>query len=155
MGMLGLIHRCVIDKGPVHFKKYFVLAAAPSRMNGREAIRSHDKQLISHRKGHFLEIVSNSVLGLVDIYNLLPAYIVSAPTVSLFQRRLQEMLVTCVREGEPEWWNMFCPRLTLHNHKLRKWRTWEGSFPNDDRINEAFIDPFENLDVMNIFFLSR
>ena len=61
------------------------------------------------------------------------------------------MMVKRVKEEEPEWSNMFCPRLTLHNHKLRKWRTWEGSFPNDDSKNEAFIDPFENLDVMNLF----
>ena len=127
----------------------------PIRTHGRSALRCHRRQLITHRKGAFLEILRNSVLGLVDVYNMLPVYIADAPTVKLFQRRLQELLVTCVREQVGEWWNMFSPRDELYNHKLRGWRTWIGAYPNEEVVNEEFIEPFDNLDLMNDFFLSR
>ena len=71
MAMLGLIHRAVLGKGPDHFNKHFVQAPAAKRPEGREAIRSHNYQLVSFRQGKYLELVSHSVLGLVDIYNLL------------------------------------------------------------------------------------
>ena len=155
MGMLGLIHRSVIGQGPSHFQKYFLRAPPQPRLHGREANRNHGRQLISHRKGRFLELVTKSAFGLVDVYNLLLAYVVSAPTVSHFQRRLQEMLVKCIREDVSEWWRMFCPRLPLHNHKLRSWRSWEGDYPNKCDENIVFNDPFEGLDLLNDFFLSR
>ena len=110
MGMLGLIHRTVIGEGPKQFAKFFVRAPLPIRTHGRSALRCHRRQLITHRKGPFLEILRNSVLGLVDVYNMLPVYIADAPTVKLFQRRLQELLVTCVWEQVGEWWNVFSTR---------------------------------------------
>ena len=49
MAMLGLIHRAVLGKGPDHFNKHFVRAPAARRPEGREAIRSHNYQLVSFR----------------------------------------------------------------------------------------------------------
>ena len=51
MGMLGVIHRSVLGEGPLQFSKYFVQKAPHGRPWGREARRTHDKQIVSHRVG--------------------------------------------------------------------------------------------------------
>ena len=81
MAMLGLIHRTVIGEGPDQFKKYFVRESESRHPDGRENQRRHDKQLISYRKGKFLDIMATSALGLIDVYNLLPQATVDADTV--------------------------------------------------------------------------
>ena len=67
IGMLGVIHRSVIGEGPHQFAKYFVQKNAGDRSGGRESLRRHDKQLVTHRTGKFLDLLSHSILGLVDI----------------------------------------------------------------------------------------
>ena len=99
IAMLGLIHRTVIGGGPDHFKQHFVRAPSSLRPEGRDSQRRHDRQLLSHRHGDFLQVVTHSVLGLVDIYNLLPQYVVNATTVKLFQHRLQELLKALITGG--------------------------------------------------------
>ena len=118
--MLGVIHRAVIGEGPEQFRKHFRAQEKPLRPEGREAIRRHSKQLETYRKGHFLEIVSHSILGLVDIYNLLPADVIEAKTVKNFQQRLQAMMKLSAYNGEGNWEFLFSPRMTLYNHQLRK-----------------------------------
>ena len=127
MAMLGLIHRTVIGLGPEQFKKYFVIMQTPGRPEGREALRRHDKQLRSYRKGKFLQIVSHSIFGLVDIYNLLPEYTVMAPTVKIFQHRLQEQMISAVMMGMTDWSTMYSPRKPIFCHVLRTWQKWEGT----------------------------
>ena len=41
--------------------------------------------------------MAHSALGLADIYNLLPAYVVAARDVHTFQKRLQELLREAVK----------------------------------------------------------
>ena len=76
MALLGLIHRTVIGLGPKQFQEFFKLEEVVSHPNGRESERKHKKQLVSHRQGHYLEILGHSIFGLVDVYNLLPPYVV-------------------------------------------------------------------------------
>ena len=78
MGMLGVIHRAVFGEGTDH--------------HGRESERRHNKQLETFCKGSFLDIAAHSILGLVDVYNLLPTFMVEATTVKEFQKRLQRMM---------------------------------------------------------------
>jgi len=88
-----------------------------------------NRQLVSHLR-KLTELMAHSVIGLVDIYNLLPAY-VGATSVSSFQKRLREMLVIAMSVEIRNWGELSSPRETVHNHVLRKWRSWEGAYPNN------------------------
>ena len=124
---LGLIHRTMIGSGPIHFQNCFTRAPMSTRPDGREAQKRHDKQIVSYRQGDFLQLVTHSILGLVDIYNLLPKYVVNAWTVKLFQHRLQELLKASVTDDVSNWKKIFSPRDPLFCHALRKWHGWEGT----------------------------
>jgi hypothetical protein len=119
MGMLGLIHRTVLGRGPKQFAEFFKPAEASRHPMGRENVRRHNRQVESHRTGKFLDIVGHSVLGLIDVYNLLPSGIVAAETVSVSQTRLQKQLVEAAKGDQPHWREMFSPRASMHNHPLR------------------------------------
>ena len=95
-----------------------------TRIGRREALRRHDKQLESHRRGKFLDVLSHSVLGLVDVYNLLPQYVVNATTVSNFQQRLQQLVVVMAKSGDPGWKQIYCPRKPIWDNALRRMSDW-------------------------------
>ena len=84
IAMLGLIHRSVLGCGPRHFASMF-LPSPPS------ASQKHDKQLLTHRSPRHLQILSRSALGLVDVYNLLPAHVVCQKSVASMQHELQAL----------------------------------------------------------------
>ena len=77
--------------------------------------------------GKFLDVLANSALGLADVYNLLPEYIVEATEVHEFQSRLHELITETAQDGLSRWENLLSPRLLLFNHPLRDTRSWEGS----------------------------
>ena len=104
--------------------KYFVRGPTPVRPCGREAMKHHDKQLLSHRTGIFLDILSHSLLGLVDIYNILPKFVVDASTVSEFQKRLQLLVMEVASTDTPGWMELYSPRNTIWNNKLRQMSEW-------------------------------
>ena len=122
--MLGLIHRAVLGMGPPQFEKYFRRAGAPLHPHGRNIESRHTSQLSTFRKGKFLDIMGHSVLGLIDIYNLLPQSVIDAPTVKIFQRRLQDMLRNEAENGYNGWPRLFSPRNDLWNNRLVGWRTY-------------------------------
>ena len=99
--------------------------------------------------------MGNSAFGLIDVYNMLLAYIADAPTVKLFQRRLQELLATCIREGVKDWWAIYSPREELHNHKLRAWQRWVGAYQNEEVVSNGIEIPFEDSNCLNFFYLAR
>ena len=88
MAMLGVLHRAALKKGPEHLERFFYCAETATNTRTRLATRRHNWQLAEHRKGRFLEILRRSALGLVAVYNLLPADVVAADTVKNFQRLL-------------------------------------------------------------------
>ena len=120
MALLGLIHRTILGSGPKQFQEFFRLGGQTRNPHGRENERRHDKQLVTHRTGNYLEILGNSILGLADVYNLLPADIVTAPDVHIFQQRLQKVLIENAKGERPGWQNMFSPRLPIYAHPLRR-----------------------------------
>ena len=122
--MLGLIHRATLGKGPVQFMEFFKFQPVGVHLAGRENHRRHSRQLVSHRIGKFLDILSHSALGLCDVYNLLPEYIVEAANVSEFQARLQEMMKCAATSNYNEWKEMLSPRILTHRHPLRQWMGW-------------------------------
>ena len=123
--MLGIIHRSVLGLGPDQFNKYFIMNESPTHPQGRDCLRRHTKQLLSHRNGNFLESLRHSLLGLIDIYNLLPQYAVEADTVHIFQRRLQEILCSEGKNDIPNWQHTFSPRNSLWDNRLRKWTNYK------------------------------
>ena len=120
MAVLGIIHRTVLGLGPEHFREYFKRDAASKNPAGRETVRRHDVQLRSYRTGRCLNILGNSIIGAIDIYNLLPASVVAADNVSTFQKRLQANLVIAANGNDAKWKELYSPRLPLYNHPLRK-----------------------------------
>ena len=125
--MLGIIHRAVIGKSPEQVRKHFILAASSVHPNGRNALRRHNRQLQSYRLGQFLETTAHSILGLVDVYNLLPQQLVNHECFRTFQRELQDMLKWGVKNGMTNWECMFLPRHVLHWHPLRQFITDDAS----------------------------
>ena len=126
MGMLGVIHRAVLGEGPDHFRKHFQAKVSCTRPEGRESTRRHGKQLETFRKGNFLDLVKNSILGLVDIYNILPTFIVEATTVKVFQTRLQRLMMEMAGNSSPSWATLFSPRAPLYNNQLRELYKWKN-----------------------------
>ena len=136
--MLGIIHRSVLGLGPEHFRKFFKRAGISRNPNGRECAQRHSYQLETFRRWKYLDIVSNSLFGLIDVYNLLPAYIVSAESVKDFQGRLQALMKELASTGEGAWDSVFCPRKALHSNQLRQMFDWEGACPNGSN-NEGVV----------------
>ena len=145
MGMLGVIHRSVLGDGPDQFAKYFVRKHGGATYHGREAGRQHSKQLITHRTGKFLDVLSHSLLGLVDIYNLLPEYIVSATTVSEFQKMLQQLIMKMAACNQEGWQQMYSPRNSLWNNHLRKLQGWCPEQPRAKNSEAVKPTGLENL----------
>ena len=64
ISMLGLIRRTNLGMGALH---------------------GHSRQLRSYRTGRYLDVVAHSLLGAIDVYNILPEFVVEANNVSEFQ----------------------------------------------------------------------
>ena len=122
IGLLGVIHRTVLGRGPSHFAKFIVKNEASSQR------QKHRMQLNEYRNGDVsdfalpgsrpAEYIQRSLFGLLSIYNMLPADIVEqSSTVSSFQSRLQKL----VKEralNSTDWKYTFSPRIPLHRHPL-------------------------------------
>ena len=122
--MLGMIHRTVLGMGPGQFTKFFRRKVISRNPDGREQQNRHNLQLVSYRTAKFLDLISNSVLGLIDIYNLLPCFTVAATDVQEFQKRLQTLLKEMAKDGAHAWETLYSPRGVLHNNRLRKMYNW-------------------------------
>ena len=118
IAMLGAIHRAVLGQGPEQLRKYFILVEG-RHPTGRNSLRRHGKQIATFRSGTFLETTTHSILGLVDIYNLLPPAMVDTDNVHTFQAKLQA-LMKAQTATNGEWELMFSPRRPLHSHPLRR-----------------------------------
>ena len=125
IALLGLIHRSVLGRGPSHFQEFFRPDGAARQRGDR-----HRLQLVEFKDGHASDFalpgsrppdyINNSILGLVAIYNALPACIVErCATVSDFQKSLQEVLVARANAGAADWMTSFSPRTPWHRHPIR------------------------------------
>eukprot|EP00973_Karenia_brevis_P027964 3851646-Karenia_brevis.AAC.1 len=125
MALLGLIHRTVLGRGPRHFKAFFA-ANHKARAGSR---RRHALQLLEFSEGHWTDYayphsrpadyIAHSILGLVALYNRLPARIVEASgSVSEFQGALQELLISNANAGMPDWQLTYSTRIPWLGHPL-------------------------------------
>ena len=122
MAMLWVLHRAALKKGPVHLQSFFYQADVTASRVTRLAQNRHNRQLKEYRSGQFLEILRRSALGLVAVYNLLPAEVVAADTVKDFQRQLQDLLCYRAVRDEEDWKETYSPRVPLWRHPLQKLR---------------------------------
>ena len=118
IALLGLIHRTVLGGGPQQFQRFI---RPPWR---------HQSVVTSARRHRFhledvlipssLQLCSRSIFGLLRVYNLLPAEVVeSSFSVSSFQGRLQELLLSRAIVGCADWADTFSPRIPSYEHPLR------------------------------------
>ena len=127
IAMLGVVFRAVLQKGPPQLRSFF------RRAEQRRETRSsewHGFQLQTYRDGEHLEVQRRSVLGLVEVFNLLPPAIVqSAKTVQSFQAQLQELVLTAVKEGVQDWKLLLAAdRTSWERRELRQLRGWESNW---------------------------
>ena len=106
IAMLGMIHRTILGKGPRQFLEFF-------RRDPNHSLKFVDPCLASRSP-----LMKRSALGLVAVYNMLPRKVVSAKTVSSFQRGLQEIVSFFAVSSHPQWSEVLSPRLTLTSHPL-------------------------------------
>ena len=126
IAMLGVIHRSVLGRGPPHFAKYIRLAERPHR-GTRQSEHAHRMQVCSIIDGTQKAIARRSLLGLLDVYNLLPASVVErSASVQCFQKVLQELVTECAAAGTDGWQRLLSPRQEIYCHPLRAWRQWES-----------------------------
>ena len=71
IAVLGLIHRCVLGRGPSHFQQFIKFDVPPVRCT-RQSAQCHRFQLCSMVDGTQKEITRRSLLGMLDVYNMLP-----------------------------------------------------------------------------------
>ena len=102
--MLGLIHQIVLGLGPPHSRDWF-FPATDSGHDHDTRLQSglHTKQLHDYVDGTHSELLRNSALGLVRVYNRLPQETIDAKSVSDFQQKLQDELKLMVGENAPCW----------------------------------------------------
>ena len=96
--MLGLVHRCALDKSPDHFKAFFT-ASSVRTMHTKNASIRHARQLVDIRGTLFREIERRSALGLVWVYNRLSGDVINIVDTKNFQRRLQMILKQRILAG--------------------------------------------------------
>ena len=101
--MLGVIHRALLRLGAPQFFEWFPLAPARERPATRLNALRHDKQILDYCDGGHSTLLARSVLGLVREYNLLPQWVVNAPSVKVFQGRLQYLVRREALRGSPSW----------------------------------------------------
>ena len=68
---------------------------------------------------HCPELLRRSALGLVKVYNMLPAEAVDMGCVKDSQKCLQELVQRRAEAGCEDWGDTFSPRLPWYKHPLR------------------------------------
>ena len=121
VAMLGVVHRAVLKKGLSHFQQFFVVKEEQATHWTREAARRerHGKQLKELPGAYCPELKRRSALGLVTVYNLLPAKVVAQTSVKDFQTELQNELKQRAARNEEDWQKTYSPRVPWWRHPLR------------------------------------
>ena len=117
ISMLGVIHRCVLGRGPPQFRQFIKLSGKPPGRSTRLACARHKLQI--EEMEPVQDYARRSLLGLLSIYNLLPAAVVEGSAkVSDFQSKLQNLVQERAMEGCANWADTLSPRLALAGHPL-------------------------------------
>ena len=124
IALLGVIHRTILGRGPCHFKRFI------KRLGSLHAGQKHRFQLQEYGDGDASDYalpnsspaayIQNSMLGLIAIYNRLPAQVVEGcGCVPSFQRALQDIVKARALVHQcTDWKFTFSPRIPLHRHPV-------------------------------------
>ena len=96
--VLGLCHPSFVKLLPWHRDRF-----------PEDSSDGHDKKLYGHRleaKFH-PALFSRSIFAMIDIYNVLPQYVVDAASVSIFQHRLTDIARRRCEMDVPAWADSF------------------------------------------------
>ena len=125
IALLGVIHRTVLGRGPAHFRKFIRRCHNKGDENGKHRLQLHEFRN-GDASDYFLpgsrpaDYIQHSMLGLVAIYNILPAEVVEGcACVPSFQGALQDLVkVRAFQYHCPDWKWTLSPRIPLHRHPL-------------------------------------
>ena len=98
IAMLGIVHRAVLRKGPQQFWQHFPTV--------REGVRQVKEPDFSKGK----KLLKRTVLGLVPVYNSLPAEVRAADSTAGFQQRVQQLVKNWAESGTERWHAGLSPR---------------------------------------------
>ena len=124
IAMLGLIHRTVLGEGPEHFKELFERSqTATHSRNTRSRAQTHRFQLEAY--GEQGALLGRSALGMIRVYNALPAAVVeNARSVKQLQSWLQQLVVDRALSDCENWKETLTCRRNMYEHPLRLLSGW-------------------------------
>lgn len=106
MTLLGVVHRCVLGRGPPHLHGLFELDWPHTR------VTRHTRRHSRHRWDPYSDLRkeynTDYVWGMNKVYNMLPAVVVSAKDVSTFLSKLQACVHCSVDVGLAGWHSTIC-----------------------------------------------
>ena len=118
IAILGVIHRCVLKKGPDHFNDWFRATEVHAHYRTRMSTHYHDKRVAVHLATHQPDLFRRSAFGAAPIYNVLPQWVVSAKSVHDFQKHLQKIVRIRAAIGRDDWVQSLCWTQPFHRHPL-------------------------------------
>ena len=120
---LGIIFRAITRRGPKQLRLLFKLSCSHTRSSPR--FPSHRYQVLDEIRNLNRDYLDRSTYGYIAIFNMLPECMfhcdeqVLAISVSDFQSNLNKLLKIVSHELD-EWYGVFSPRTTIHDHVLRR-----------------------------------
>ena len=119
IAMLGLLHRQALGRGPAQLGEIVRLQTMEKRRFTRLHAGRHGLQLESYCNGHHTDYMRRSLLGAIEVYNLLPGWVIdNSCKVSTFQKRLQELVLSRAMAGCEDWDLTLSPRMPSHARPL-------------------------------------
>ena len=111
MAMLGVLHKIVLGQAPAPLAALFPFLGEVFEPVDRQRLRNwrprHGKQLSTEADFASSDVMQRSLFGVVLLYNRLPQSVVDAPSVRVFQARLQGGLKEYARSGIDRWQRLF------------------------------------------------
>ena len=107
MSMLGLLHRTQLGVAPLALSSFFPKARSTMFKFSVNSVPVHNRQIACYVTPSSSIGFQRSIFGLVRVYNKLPTEIVAARSSSLFQKHLQAMIKSLVKDGSINWHCVF------------------------------------------------
>ena len=119
MGMLGALHKLTLGTAPQQLAALLPSLGAVAEPRLRQGLRGwrplHDKQLRTPCSFRSTDLMKRSLFGLALCYNALPQDLANVSNVKLFQRKLQQGLVSYAekQDGNGQGWERLYCRIFL------------------------------------------
>ena len=107
MAMLGLLHRVQLGTAPKPLADFFPPARSSLYDFAPNISPPHNRQFQCNIAPRSSAMLSRSLFGLTRVYNHLPADVVYASSVKLFQSKLQNLMKEAATRERRNWDSMF------------------------------------------------